>query len=374
MARMIDISKVPLGKKESLEISGLISKAKEKYNLNNYKTETLQQMFTNIYKHFKVFGESNAAIVSTDIEPFRNIAIVATTKWFTQNILDKLVSVQATDSPYGLISYVDFQYADNYAPDGITAGDSLTKRSRTYGNHTEQTPSRRIKTKVEHRPITAGVRSIEASYTLESWLALSSIKGQNAATQFLDKAYLDVIANKLRDEAEFAVMDALYTACQPGHIIPFHADATECLEVECQARRLLDAIEDVAQLIYDTYKIWPNVVVLGSDALKILRRGDVKIINNYQKGTGIPSSVSRLYLGILEERYNTLYDPELSGVLLTWKDTGNEFASSGVYASVVPLAITPPITERDLSTYRVVYSVDAVDVVYPEIIGRVDIV
>ena len=374
MARLLDISKVPLEKKESLEIAGLISKAKEKYTLDNYKTETLNQMYANIYKHFKVFSESNAAIISSDIEPFRNIAIIATTKQYTSNILDKLVSVQTTDSPYGLISYIDFQYADDHAPDGITAGDSLTKRSRTYGNHTEQTPSRRIKTKVEHKPITAGVRSIEASYTLESWLALSSIKGQNAATQFLDKAYLDVIAGKLRDEAEFAVMDALYSACQPTHILPFHADATECEEVECQARRLLDAIEDVAQTIYDTYKVWPNVVVLGSDALKILRRGDTKIINNYNKGTGIPSSVSRIYLGVMEERYNTLYDPELSGVLLTWKDTGNEFASSGVYASVVPLAITAPITERDLSTYRVVYSVDAVDVVYPELIGRIDIV
>ena len=374
MARMIDIRDVPVDKKESLEIAGLTSKAKEKYGLDNYKTNTLECMFTNIYKHFKVFQESNAAIVSGDIEPFRNIAIVATTKQYTSNILDKLVSVQSTDSPYGLVSYVDFQYADDHAPDGITAGDSLTKRSRTYGNHTEQTPSRRIKTKIEHRPITADVRSIEASYTLESWLALASIKGQNSASQFLDKGYLDVIANKLRDEAEFAVMDALYTACMPQHVTVFHADATECEEVECQARRLLDAIEDTAQMIFDTYKIWPNVVVLGSDALKILRRGDVKVINNYNKGTGIPSSVSRLYLGILEDRYNCLYDPELSGILLTQKDTGNEFASSGVYASVVPLAITPPITERDLSTYRVVYTVDAVDVIYPEIIGRVDIV
>jgi len=112
-------------------------------------------------------------------------------------------------------------------------------------------------------------------------------------------------------------MDALYTACMPQHVTVFHADATECEEVECQARRLLDAIEDTAQMIFDTYKIWPNVVVLGSDALKILRRGDVKVINNYNKGTGIPSSVSRLYLGILEDRYNCLYDPELSGILLT---------------------------------------------------------
>jgi len=110
---LIDISKVGLDKKESLEIAGLTTKAKEKYGLNSYKTDSLNQMFKNVYKHFKVFKESNSAVVSSDIEPFRNIALIATTKFFTQNILDKLVSMQTSDSPYGLITYVDFQYADD---------------------------------------------------------------------------------------------------------------------------------------------------------------------------------------------------------------------------------------------------------------------
>jgi len=52
--------------------------------------------------------------------------------------------------------------------------------------------------------------------------------------------------------------------------------------------------------------------------LKLIRRGDTKIINNYQSGTGIPSSVARNYLGVLDDRYGLLYDPDLeSGALLT---------------------------------------------------------
>ena len=372
---LLDISKIGLEQKESLEIAGLTSKAKERYDLTTYKSDTLNQMYKNIYKHFKVFKESNSAVVSSDIEPFRNIAIIATTKFFTQNILDKLVSMQTSDSPYGLITYVDFQYADDHAPDGITAGDSIVKRSKTYGNHpNEQTVSRRMKTTVTHKPIQAGVRSIEASYTLESWLAMASVKGQSEAKNFLDKTYLDVISSKLRDEAEFAVMNALYSACLPSHVLPFSLDGTDCEARDCDSRRFLDTIEEAGQLVYDTHKIWPNVCVVGSDALRIIRRGDTKIINNYEKGTAIPSSVARNYMGVMDDRYGIIYDPELTGALLTWKDGNSNFGASGIYTSVVPLAITSPITERDLSTYRVVYAVDSVDIVHPELIARVDIV
>lgn len=253
---LIDISKVGLDKKESLEIAGLTSKAKEKYNLDSYKSDALSQMFKNVYKHFKVFKESNSAVVSSDIEPFRNIALIATTKFYTQNILDKLVSMQTSDSPYGLITYVDFQYADDHASDNINAGDSIVKRSRTYGNHpNEETVSRRMKTSVSHKPIQAGVRSIEASYTLESWLALASVKGQNDAKTFLDRTYLDVISNKLRDEAEFAVMDALYSACLPQHIVPFSSDGTDCDARDCDSRKFLDSIEEAGQMVYDTHKV-----------------------------------------------------------------------------------------------------------------------
>jgi len=375
MSKLIDISKFDLDKKESIEIAGLTNKAREFYNFSAAKTDNLNQMYHNVYKYFKIFSESNAGIVSGDIEPFRDLAIIATTKFYANNILDQICSMQTSDSPYGLITYVDFQYADDYVPDAITAGTSIVKRSHSYGSHPgEQTTSRRIKTKIEQKPITAGVRSIEASYTLESFLALSSIKGQNNAKQFLDRTYLDVISNKLRDEAEFAVVDAMYSAVQPANIHTFSVDTTECLELECQSRNFIEKIEAACQDIYDVRKVWPNVIIVGSDAIKILRRGEVKIVNKTINGTGIPSSVARNYLGVMDDRYGIVYDPELSGVLITWRDQSTEYGGSVVYTSVVPLSITPPITERDLASYRVVYTVDSVDVIHPEILARVDII
>jgi hypothetical protein len=76
----------------------------------------------------------------------------------------------------------------------------------------------------------------------------------------------------------------------------------------------------------------------------------------------------------MDDRYGLLYDPELSGALLTWRDNSTDYGGSVIYTSVVPVAITPPITERDLATYRVIYTVDSVDVVHPEIMARIDIV
>ena len=256
MSNIIDISKIHLNKEESLQIQGFTNKAKDRYNMTPGKSDNLNMMLSNVYKYFKVLNESNAATVSTDIEPFRDLAILATTKFYTQNILNQICSMQTSDSPYGLITYVDFQYADDHVPDSITAGDSIAKRSRTYGAHpTEQTTSRRIKTKIEQKNITASVRSIESSYSLESFLAMASINGQAGAKNFLDRTYLEVIANKLRDEAEFAVVDAMYSAVLPAHTLSFSNDSSACLEDECMARRFLDKIEDAAQTVYDKRKI-----------------------------------------------------------------------------------------------------------------------
>ena len=146
---------------------------------------------------------------------------------------------------------------------------------------------------------------------------MSSIQGQVGATQFLNRTYLDVIANKLKDEAELSVIDAMYSNVLAGNILPFTIDSTACADEECMARRFLDKIEDCAQNIFNNTKIWPNVVIVGSDALKLLRRGEVKLINNYENGTGIPSSVSRNYLGVMDDRYGLLYDPSLSGAILS---------------------------------------------------------
>lgn len=108
--------------------------------------------------------------------------------------------------------------------------------------------------------------------------------------------------------------------------------------------------------------------------MKIIRRGDVKIVNKTSGDGNMPSSVARNYIGVMDDRYGIIYDPELSGALMTWKDSNSNYGASGIYTSVVPLAVTAPITERDLSTYRVVYAVDSVDIVHPELIARVDIV
>ena len=106
-----------------------------------------------------------------------------------------------------------------------------------------------------------------------------------------------------------------------------------------------------------------------------MRRGEFKVVNKVDSvATGVPASIAKNYLGVMDDRYALLYDPDLTGALLTWKDGNSNYGAAGVYSSVVPLAITNPITERDLSTYRVVYTVDNISIVHPELIARVDIV
>jgi len=133
-----------------------------------------------------------------------------------------------------------------------------------------------------------------------------------------ESACADVIANKLRDEAEYRVMNALYSAVLPQNIVPFSSDGTNCMDKDCDSRNFIEAMEEAAQGVYDIHKVWPNVIVAGPDAIKILRRGEFKVVNKVDTyATGVPASIAKNYLGVMDDRYALLYDPDLTGALIT---------------------------------------------------------
>jgi len=135
---------------------------------------------------------------------------------------------------------------------------------------------------------------------------------------------------------------------------------------------LFEAIEEAANRVFNKTGIRPNVAIVGSQALSIMRKGGLSIVR-YNK-EGLPISTARNYIGVLEDAFNLVYEPTVSGVLLVYKHPTNTVESSVVYAPHIPLGITPSIWDRDLSVYRVVYTVDALEIVHPELLARVDIV
>jgi len=235
-ALKFELNKVMLSKEESMKINQYAAKAQEKYGLDPKNSSILKQLYENTIKHYKVMKESMPALTSGDVDVFRDIALIATTKAYIGNILEYVASVQPIANPYDFIYTVDWQYADDDAADNISAGDRFVdKRSKAYTQHTELQPSRKIKSKVTRRPIDAQVRSIEMSETLEAILSLKSIYGEQAQ-DFLNNTYLDVIAAKLKDEMELYMIDKIANSVPATNVVAYSTsmlDGTECINAKC---------------------------------------------------------------------------------------------------------------------------------------------
>lgn len=374
---LLELTTIPLSNEESILIDNFTNKAVEKYpNVLNSpdKVEGLRTLYSNIFKHYKLLKES-AAIKSSDIDVFRDIAVIATTRAYVGNILEYIASIQPIENPYQKVFFIDQEYGDDYAPENITAGTSFKdKRSKKYASdRAEGQPARRIKATIKSEFVNAQVRPIELSYTLEAMLSLSSVfGGQENARKFLDQRYLQAISNKLRDEMELLILEAIDNAVYPENIFTVSKDmldGTDCKDERCAAQRLYDAIDDAAYAILGKTGVRPNVVIVGNEAMKILRKADKNMIRYADNAA--PTSIARNYFGVLDNKYNLLYDPTIKGITLLFRELNDPSAAAVVYAPHIPLGVTNPVTERTLETYRVVYTVDAYKVVHPEVIAKV---
>jgi hypothetical protein len=106
---LLELTTIPLSNEESILIDNFTNKAVEKYSnvLNSPdKVEGLRTLYSNIFKHYKLLKES-AALKSSDIDVFRDIAVIATTRAYVGNILEYIASIQPIENPYQKVFFID---------------------------------------------------------------------------------------------------------------------------------------------------------------------------------------------------------------------------------------------------------------------------
>lgn len=208
----VDLSRVDLTAKQRRDLEKIWNSAVSKYKLDHYKSANLKRLYENIMKFSSLTGAFNdAATRATDIQTFQALAFISTTRFYVNSILDEIAVVYPVRSPEGKVFVVDFQYANDHAPDGITSGDPLyRKRSRTYSMGVpEETRPRAIRATTRAVPYTCAPRPIEQSWTLQAMLSLQTIYTPEEIEEFLNGRYVQTIAARLRDEAELAVIQTL---------------------------------------------------------------------------------------------------------------------------------------------------------------------
>lgn len=361
-----------LEERELKFIDEVVSRSKVKGTLAQPLKKTLVNSASFYNSNKNIY--SAAGIMTTSFaETFKSLAMVVSTRFFTSTILGDIATIVPVSSPEGKVFITTWVYKDDYATEGITSGDKFSaKRTKTFGTATEGNNVRKIGVSISAVNLTCTPRPIEQSHTLQALMNLNTIFSPEEVDEFLNNKFVSVIAQKLRDEAEYSIINEMITdaSTKVDHTLGTDID---CESLECEAVKLYSKIDDVANTIFKRTGIKNNILIIGRKAYNILRYLDYKKYN-FVMNDGLISDLARNVVGTLDKTYKVIYDPWIEDkIVITVKSEAYDVAPV-VYGSFIPLAITPEFVERNLEIYRIVYTVDGWEVVFPEVIGAITVV
>lgn len=360
-----------LDEKELKFIDEVVSRSKVKPNL----AQPLKKVLTNSAAFYNANKNvySAAGIMTTSFtETFKSLAMVVSTKFFTSTILGDIATIVPVNAPETKVFVTTWVYRSDLPAEGISTGNKLSdKRSKTFSNVSEGSDARKLGVSISAVDLVCKPRPIEQSYTLHALMNLNTIYTPEQVDDFLNNKFVGVISQKLRDEAEYAIISNMFT--NAGLKVDYTVgQVSDCETLECEAIKLYNSIDDVANEIFKKTGIKNNILIIGKTAYNLLRNLDVKKYN-FVLNDGLISDLARNVIGTLDKTYKVIYDPWLENeIILTVKSEAYDIAPV-VYGSFIPLAITPEFVERNLEIYRIVYTVDGWNLIYPEVIGAISL-
>lgn len=364
---------IELNQDDMEQVESFVSTVAERHQ--NVDTGSLFEVNFNTAKYYKAIAESGAGMVQDDTDLYRDISMIITAKFWTGSMISELASTQVLDNIYGYIYRLTFEYGDDYANDGITAGQSLgAVRSSSFASDPgEQVPARRLKAELRRELVEATLRPLELSQTFHSILRRASVLGKNSKAGF-DNKMLQTAYVKLRDELEMATIQRLPSVVPAGNKVTFTdplSGGEPCTEKECEYGLFFEALAEASNRVHTSTGLYPNVVMIGTKALRLIERW-IKVKPNEMWQDMIPQKGR---MGVFAKRWMVYYDPAMGdkavvGVFNPDDPTQNPI----LYAPYIALGVSPEIFDRDLSTAQVVFSVDRVDITEPTLFGQVDIV
>lgn len=335
---------------------------------------SLTSALSNTSRYYQIVNESSNGIYQADIDLYRDISHIITSKFFVGSVLNELASVQVLNNCYGHIYRLTFEYGNTAA--GATAGQALSAvRTSAYAaDPGENNIPRRLKAELRQTLVEARLRPLDLSMTFQSMLRMSSVYGKGNMgvfnNQFLTAAY-----NKLRDELEVSAIAAIAAAVPAANVVTFTEPVavTPCTEKECAYGLIYESIQEAGRRIYDSTGSSMNVLITGPDGLAIMDK-NIKVPGS-EMSDPMNLLPQRGRVGVYAKRYLVYYDPSLSAKIIGGVfEPSNPMNNPLVYAPYITMGVTPSIPERDMSTSTVAFAVDRVDVTEPAYFAAINIV
>lgn len=308
----------------ALSVEGMDDTAKDIY----------RALLTNQEKELVRIAES---VTTANIDKVATVFLPAIKKLARDSVINKLVGLQPIPDRIGAVQYMDYVYSTDYAPGGISAGDSATDKMATNNGYSTDPGegadiTRGIDFVVREEGVTAKQRKLAGKWTFEAADTTSKL-GINVE-QELTKA----LASKIVEEANFEIIGDLYNKASGGTVTwtpPLPADSPDVKNRK--EKELYYAIVDVASQIYDTTKRYPNWIVCNPRTAAYLKRSGDYV----GMGNGNVSSIKRLFVqGTLNDEFDVYVVPNLptNNILVGYKGN-SELEAGAIYAPYIPLIV-----------------------------------
>ena len=307
----------------------LLNREKE-YLLNDYARETTD---------------------TSKVDTVATVFIPIVKKFVTDNVIDKIVSVQPVKNLPANVLVLTSVYSTSDASSGAVAGreidDGTSNYSRTPGEGA--TIQRGVDLDLKVVQTESAIKKLVAKWTFEAQELVS-----NLGIDIMEEV-TRAMSWKLTSEVQYSILNRLYSEAAGGLSEWRMPGATATpKEVERAEKELFYRILDVASQIYEKEGIYPNFIVCNPKVASILKRQH----SWASIGEGVGKKISSFYTeGILADEFNMYVVRHLGtdDILVGFKDDNNDISAGFIFAPYKLLFLTEPLA--DPATMTIIRSI-----------------
>ena len=307
------------------------------------KTEGLDESVLDIYQALveneareleRIAEQTNTA----NIDRVASVFLPAIKKLARDSVITKLIGVQPVNDRIAAVNYMDYVYSENYAAGGINKGDSAIDKVATDAGYSNdpgegQPITKGIDFVIREEGIKARQRKLAGKWTFEAADSTNKL-GIN-----LEQEMTKALSAKIVEEINFELLNDLYNKASGGTATWEKPNPSDSPQVkDRKEKELYYAITDVAAMIYDETRRYPNWIVCSPRTAAYLKRSGDFV------GVGSPGnvqSIKRLFVqGTLNDEFDVFVVPNLptNDILVGYKGN-SELEAGAIYAPYIPLVI-----------------------------------
>lgn len=276
---------------------------------------------------------------TTNIATFTTALLPAVRRIYANLIAMDLVSVQPLKGPSGYVYWMDHHFTDDFAQDGISAGDRVDENQDIdeYTDSSEKGTIHELEFKLTKKLIETESKKVKMDWTLESEQDLKAQWGYD-----LEGELIPMLTDQIVREINRKIINALYAGAGAGNVTwdpnPPAGDTTTA-DKAAYYQTLYHAIAEANSAIFQAKYINANWLLMNGNTYYYFQR--LENFNADPHAVNQMSNMSVNFIGTLNGIYKVYIDPFFTDDVILMGIRPNDWKyASGYYSPYIPLYIS----------------------------------